>query len=52
MHTEKKIFEESGLKITEVTYYFDENTDRTKNITFNVPYDITSCYCIRCFCFR
>ena len=41
MHTEINIFKEAGLKITTVTYFFDENTDRTKDIKlqhiFNFP---------------
>ena len=32
MRTETNIFEESGIKYTTVTYFFDENTDRTKDI--------------------
>ena len=32
MHTETKVFRELDVKITTVTYYFDENTDRTKDI--------------------
>ena len=32
MHTETNTIREAGVKITTVTYFFDENTDRTKDI--------------------
>ena len=32
MHIETKSFEELNVKITTVTYFFDENTDRSKDI--------------------
>ena len=42
MHTKTNIFRESGIKITTVTYFFDENTDKTKDIKLEYDFDFSA----------